>query len=86
MRKNESKEKREEMTQEIYTGSSHKPRVVQSPCTSKGFHYNHQDYKCSSSQQETSNAQVTPYKRLPNAQAHWRETSNNKNKYNVFEQ
>ena len=80
---NKSREKREEITQEIYTGSSHKPRVVQSPCTSKGFHYNHtrlqmfkptaRDFLCSSNTiQETSNAQ-----------AHKQETSNTNNKYKV---
>ena len=35
---------RERDTQNNYTNSSHKMRVVQSPCTSKGFHYNLRDY------------------------------------------
>ena len=69
----------------IYTGSSHKPRVVQSPCTSKGFHYNHtrlqllkhtaRDFLCSSiTIQETSNAQ-----------AHKQETSKTNYKETQFE-
>jgi len=32
--------KREEMHNPIYTGCSYKTIVVQSHCTSKGFHYN----------------------------------------------
>jgi len=32
---------RESRHKTIYTGSSHNTGVVQSPCTFKGFHYNH---------------------------------------------
>jgi len=28
-------------TKQFYTGSSHNTEVFQSPCISKGFHYNH---------------------------------------------
>jgi len=31
----------EDIQKSIYTGSSHNAGVVQSLCTSKGFHYNH---------------------------------------------
>jgi len=34
-------EKDKEGTNEFYTGFSHNTGVVQSSCTSKGFHYNH---------------------------------------------
>jgi hypothetical protein len=47
----------------IYTGSSNKTRLVQSPCIFKEFHYNHIDYNCSSNKQEISFAQ-TPSKKL----------------------
>lgn len=33
--------------QQFYIGYSYNLGVVQSPCTSKGFHYNLNDYKCS---------------------------------------
>jgi hypothetical protein len=64
----------------IYPGSSHKPRVVQSPCTSKGFHYNHTRLQVAQAhKQETSFAQVSQYKRLLTAQAHKQETSKQSN-------
>jgi hypothetical protein len=64
----------------IYTGSSHKSRVVQSPCTSKGFHYNHTRLQVAQAhKQETSFAQVSQYKRLLTAQAHKQETSKQSN-------
>ena len=59
------REREREQTQAIYTSSSHNIGVVQSPCTSKGFHYSQyllQLLKDSS-------------KRLPNAQAHLQKTS-----------
>jgi len=36
----DKKSGREERHKAIYTGSFYKTRVVQSPCTSKGFYYN----------------------------------------------
>jgi len=40
-KQHKDKEWERKQTQQFYTGSFHNTRVVQSPCTSKRFHYNH---------------------------------------------
>jgi hypothetical protein len=52
-------------TQQFYIGSSYNPEIVQSPCTSKGFHY---ILNILQVLKDTS-------KRLPYAQAQLQETS-----------
>jgi len=44
-REREGRERERGGIQTNYTRSSHKPRVIQSPCTSKRFHYSLIDYK-----------------------------------------
>jgi hypothetical protein len=54
-----------EKHKQIYIGSSHRPKVVQSPCTSRGFHYNLTRLQLlKHTDKRLLNAQVSQNKRL----------------------
>jgi len=64
--KDKESESKKADTNQFYIGSSHNTGVVQSPCTSKGFHYNITlDYKLF----------IDTSKRLLNAQSQLQKTS-----------
>ena len=68
--KHKDKDRERKHTQNKYTSSSYNPRVVQSPCTSKGFFtIINTDYNCSRTQPRDfiySNTQIRYFQMLNN--------------------